>query len=132
MHRLRTEMRLSLYQTLCPDICVHDEVDQFLKSPLECYNSDICNMFLAARGKTFKVNIKVLQSIVTNVGSPIPQINKKDTIKHVTLQGACLHMLMLSFQNTLLHHKDCQMRYTFFQFCYFYGYLSFKMFLVNQ
>ena len=33
-HRLKTEMSLSLYQTLYPDICVRYEVDQFLKNPL--------------------------------------------------------------------------------------------------
>ena len=60
--RLRTEMSLSLYQTLYPDICVRDEVNRFLKNPLECYNSDVCDMFLAALGNTFKVNIKVFQS----------------------------------------------------------------------
>ena len=33
-----------------------------LKSPLECYNSNISDMLLAAFGDTFKVNIKVFQS----------------------------------------------------------------------
>ena len=61
-HRLRTEMSLILYQTLCPDICVRDEVDQFFKNPLECYSSDICDMFLAALDNTFKGSIKVFQS----------------------------------------------------------------------
>ena len=60
--RLRTEMSLSLYQTLYPDICVRDEVNRFLKNPLECYSSDVCDMFLASLGNTFKVNIKVFQS----------------------------------------------------------------------
>ena len=58
-HRLRTEMSLSLYQTLYPDICVRDEVDQFLKNPLECYRRDICDMFLAVLDNTFKESIKV-------------------------------------------------------------------------
>ena len=39
--RLRTEMGLNLYQTLYPGISVPDEVNQFLKNPLECYNSDV-------------------------------------------------------------------------------------------
>ena len=60
--RLRTEMSLSVNQTLYPDICVSDEINQFLKNPLACYNSDVCDMFLAALGNTFKVNIKVFQS----------------------------------------------------------------------
>ena len=33
-HHLRTEMSYSLYQTLYPDICVRDEVNQFLKNLL--------------------------------------------------------------------------------------------------
>ena len=57
--RFRREMSLSLYQTLYPDICVRDEVHRFLNNPLEGYNSDVCDMFLAALGNTFKVNIKV-------------------------------------------------------------------------
>ena len=80
--RLRTEMSLGLYQTLYPDICVRDEVNQFLKNPLECYNSDVCDMFLAALGITFKVNIKVYQSDCHDCWSPISQISKKDTMQH--------------------------------------------------
>ena len=80
--RLRTEMSLGLYQTLYPDICVRDEVNQFLKNPLECYNSDVCDMFLAALGITFKVNIKVYQSDCHDCWSPISQINKKDAMQH--------------------------------------------------
>ena len=61
-HRLRTEMSLSLYHALYPDICVRDEVNQFSKIPLESYTSNISDMLLAALGDTIEVNIKVFQS----------------------------------------------------------------------
>ena len=61
--RLRTEMSLNLYQTLYPDISVPDEVNQFsIKSVGLLQQWRVCDMFLAALGNTFKMNIKVFQS----------------------------------------------------------------------
>ena len=63
--KLRKEMSDTFYQTLFPlnaKLCVRDEVERFLIHPLGSYDSEICDMFLAPLGNTYKVNIKIYQS----------------------------------------------------------------------
>ena len=63
--KLRKEMSDTFYQTLFPlnaKLCVGDEVERFLTHPLGSYDSGICDMFLAAPGNAYKVNIKIYQS----------------------------------------------------------------------
>ena len=50
------------YQTLLPEIRVKEQVEQFLLNPLASYNNNVCDMFLAALGNAYKVNIKIYQS----------------------------------------------------------------------
>ena len=62
---LRKEMSGNFYQTLFSKntkICVRDEVERFLINPLGSCDSEICDMFLAALGNAYKVNIKICQS----------------------------------------------------------------------
>ena len=63
--KLRKEMSDTFYQTLFPlnaKLCVRDEVEGFLIHPLDSYDSEICDMFLAALGNAYKVSIKIYQS----------------------------------------------------------------------
>ena len=63
--KLRKEMSDTFYQTLFPlnaKLCVRDEAERFLIHPLGSYDSEICDMFLAALGNAYNVNIKIYQS----------------------------------------------------------------------
>ena len=62
--KLRKEMSDTFYQTLFPlnaKLCVRDEAERFLIHPLGsyAYDSEICDMFLAALGNAYNVNIKI-------------------------------------------------------------------------
>ena len=62
--KLRKEMSDTFYQILFPlnaKLCVQDEVERFLTHPLGPYDSEICDMFLAALGNDYKANIKIYQ-----------------------------------------------------------------------
>ena len=62
--KLRKEMSDTFYQTfpLSAKLCVQDEVERFLTHPLGSYDRETCDMFLAALGNVYKVNIKIYQS----------------------------------------------------------------------
>ena len=62
--KLRKEMSDTFYQTfpLSAKLCAQDEVERFLTHPLGSYDRETCDMFLAALGNVYKVNIKIYQS----------------------------------------------------------------------
>ena len=61
---LKREMIDAFYQTLFPEIRVKERFEQFLLNPLESYNTDVCEVFLAALGNAYEVNIKIYQIIL--------------------------------------------------------------------
>ena len=63
--KLRKGMSDTFFQILFPlnaKLCVRDEVERFLTHPLGSYDSETCDMFLAALVNAYKVNIKIYQS----------------------------------------------------------------------
>ena len=104
--KLRKEMSDTFYQTfpLSAKLCVQDEVERFLTHPLGSYDRETCDMFLAALGNVYKVNIKIYQSNlkkcwVTHLSDE--QTKEKDMKEHYILQDVCLLMLIPSYQKGL-------------------------------